>query len=235
MTVQKSFKRLVRARMAKTGESYTAARTQLLAGAGPAPGEQRGAVAGVLRGAHPRADRQGLGGVVRPARLVGRRGSRPHRDRPAVGRGDRGPAPRLGRAGRDDQLRALARHASRRRAVRPRRLRRRRLEDDRRAGPGDLPFRRRPEPPGRVATRPASWSSAASPNPSPPASTSRTGGPACWSRSPRRPRRRRPSPSSSPGSPAPTSSSSSERSGARALVTLKDDLEGRGSSAGGGR
>ena len=31
MTVQKSFKRLVRARMAKTGESYTAARTQLLA------------------------------------------------------------------------------------------------------------------------------------------------------------------------------------------------------------
>ena len=31
MTVQKSFKRLVRARMAKTGESYTAARVQLLA------------------------------------------------------------------------------------------------------------------------------------------------------------------------------------------------------------
>jgi hypothetical protein len=32
MTVQRSFKRLVRARMAKTGESYTAARAQLLAG-----------------------------------------------------------------------------------------------------------------------------------------------------------------------------------------------------------
>jgi hypothetical protein len=32
MTVQKSFKRLVRARMEKTGESYTAARAQLLAG-----------------------------------------------------------------------------------------------------------------------------------------------------------------------------------------------------------
>ena len=32
MTVQKSFKRLVRARMAKTGERYTAARAQLLAG-----------------------------------------------------------------------------------------------------------------------------------------------------------------------------------------------------------
>jgi hypothetical protein len=31
MTVQKSFKRLVRTRMAKTGESYTAARAQLLA------------------------------------------------------------------------------------------------------------------------------------------------------------------------------------------------------------
>ena len=37
MTVQKSFKRLVRARMAKTGESYTAARTQLLAGVEPGP------------------------------------------------------------------------------------------------------------------------------------------------------------------------------------------------------
>jgi hypothetical protein len=33
MTVQRSFKRFVRARMAKTGESYTAARAQLLAGA----------------------------------------------------------------------------------------------------------------------------------------------------------------------------------------------------------
>jgi len=33
MTVQRSFKRLVRARMAKTGESYTTARAQLLAGA----------------------------------------------------------------------------------------------------------------------------------------------------------------------------------------------------------
>jgi hypothetical protein len=35
MTTQKSFKRLVRARMTKTGESYTAARAQLLAGAEP--------------------------------------------------------------------------------------------------------------------------------------------------------------------------------------------------------
>jgi hypothetical protein len=35
MTRQKSFKRLVRARMSKTGESYTAARRSLLAGAEP--------------------------------------------------------------------------------------------------------------------------------------------------------------------------------------------------------
>ena len=40
MTVQKSFKRLVRARMAKTGESYTTARAQLLAGDGPATGDR---------------------------------------------------------------------------------------------------------------------------------------------------------------------------------------------------
>jgi hypothetical protein len=37
MTVQKSFKRLVRGRMTKTGESYAAARAQLLAGVQPAP------------------------------------------------------------------------------------------------------------------------------------------------------------------------------------------------------
>ncbi|MGH8983646.1 MAG: hypothetical protein ACRDY6_07190 [Acidimicrobiia bacterium] len=40
MTVQKSFKRLVRSRMAKTGESYTAARAQLLAGATAGPGRE---------------------------------------------------------------------------------------------------------------------------------------------------------------------------------------------------
>ena len=39
MTAQKSFKRKVRARMAKTGESYTAARRQLIAsGERPATG-----------------------------------------------------------------------------------------------------------------------------------------------------------------------------------------------------
>ena len=40
MTRQRSFKRLVRARMLKTGESYTAARAQLLVGEEPAGGEQ---------------------------------------------------------------------------------------------------------------------------------------------------------------------------------------------------
>ena len=37
MTRQRSFKRLVRSRMEKTGESYTAARAMLLAAAGPTP------------------------------------------------------------------------------------------------------------------------------------------------------------------------------------------------------
>jgi hypothetical protein len=37
MTEQRSFKRLVRTRMAKTGESYTAARANLLTGAEPGP------------------------------------------------------------------------------------------------------------------------------------------------------------------------------------------------------
>lgn len=40
MTRQKSFKRLVRARMEKTGESYTAARAMLLAAEQPAGGER---------------------------------------------------------------------------------------------------------------------------------------------------------------------------------------------------
>ena len=40
MTVQKSFKRLVRARMAKTGESYTGARAQLLAGVDEASADE---------------------------------------------------------------------------------------------------------------------------------------------------------------------------------------------------
>jgi len=41
MTRQRSFKRIVRARMDKTGESYTAARAVLLAAAEPEPGAER--------------------------------------------------------------------------------------------------------------------------------------------------------------------------------------------------
>jgi hypothetical protein len=41
MTKQKSFKRLVRTRMAKTGESYTAARAMLLAAAEQKKSEER--------------------------------------------------------------------------------------------------------------------------------------------------------------------------------------------------
>jgi hypothetical protein len=44
MTAQRSFKRLVRARMAKTGESYTAARQQLLAASARGPAADRAGV-----------------------------------------------------------------------------------------------------------------------------------------------------------------------------------------------
>ena len=54
MTEQRSFKRLVRARMAKTGESYTAARAKLLRAeppngtdANPAAPTRRGVIGGV--------------------------------------------------------------------------------------------------------------------------------------------------------------------------------------------
>ena len=73
MTTHRSFKRLVRARMEKTGESYTAARAMLLA----ADGAGRLVARDVGRG-DPRADRPRLGGVVRPARRVGR--STEHRE-----------------------------------------------------------------------------------------------------------------------------------------------------------
>ena len=66
MTAHKSFKRLVRSRMEKTGESYTAARAMLLAGDEP---QQRVSLAtsdATIRRAH----RPRLGGVVRPARRV---------------------------------------------------------------------------------------------------------------------------------------------------------------------
>ena len=67
MTRQRSFKRLVRARMEKTGESYTAARAQLLAAE-----EAPEAPARDLRRGDPRADRTRLGRVVRRARRLGR-------------------------------------------------------------------------------------------------------------------------------------------------------------------
>ena len=134
MTVQKSFKRLVRARMAKTGESYAAARAQLLAGAHDHTRPGRDTVAGLLRCPDPRTDRHGLGGVVRAPRLVGCRATPPHRDRPAGGRAAGNAHPRLGCPGRGDELRALAWDACRRRAVRARRVRRVGIEDHRRAG-----------------------------------------------------------------------------------------------------
>ena len=71
MTRQKSFKRLVRARMGKTGESYTAA-----GGAARRGGVDRGqAGARDLGRGDPATDRARLGGVVRPARRVGPRPS----------------------------------------------------------------------------------------------------------------------------------------------------------------
>ena len=84
MTKQKSFKRLVRARMEKTGESYTAARASLLAAdepnGGRGPGDHR------VRRRDPAQDRARLGGVVRPARRVGRDASASTGDRALAGR-----------------------------------------------------------------------------------------------------------------------------------------------------
>ncbi len=73
MTVQKSFKRLVRARMAKTGESYTTARVQLLATVVRRSSDADIPAVRLLRRADPGAHRPRLGGVVRPARFLGRR------------------------------------------------------------------------------------------------------------------------------------------------------------------
>ncbi len=71
MTRQKSFKRLVRARTEKTGESYTAARAPCwppaTSQADRGPPSSRSPTT-VIR----RPDRPRLGGVVRPARRVGR-------------------------------------------------------------------------------------------------------------------------------------------------------------------
>ena len=89
MTTQKTFKRRVRDRMAKTGESYTAARRQLIAaGDRPDPGtptyETVVSDEKMLEatGKTPR-------GVVRHPRRVGRHRPHPHRDRPLRDRGAR--------------------------------------------------------------------------------------------------------------------------------------------------
>ena len=58
MTVQKSFKRLVRKRMTKTGESYTAARAQLLAG------PEAGSAVGFATGRGPAVRRTGSAAVL---------------------------------------------------------------------------------------------------------------------------------------------------------------------------
>ena len=86
MTRQKSFKRLVRARMAKTGESYTTARTALLTAQSRRP--PTGRRLDVRRG-DPAKDRTGVGGVVRPPRRVARRRSNAHGDRSLGRRGAR--------------------------------------------------------------------------------------------------------------------------------------------------
>ena len=64
MTKERSFKQLVRARMAKTGESYTAARAVLLQAAPPLAGAER-------TGAGRRPTPRSAGAPV----AVGRRGS----------------------------------------------------------------------------------------------------------------------------------------------------------------
>ena len=64
MTRQKSFKRLVQARMGKTGESYTAARAALLAAEEAKPSD---GPALTMSDAAIAQERARLGGVVRPA------------------------------------------------------------------------------------------------------------------------------------------------------------------------
>ena len=72
MTRQKTFKRRVRERMAKTGESYTAARRMLIADGDRPDAAVAGVRAAGGRGAGRRGDRPRLAGVVRAARRVGR-------------------------------------------------------------------------------------------------------------------------------------------------------------------
>ena len=92
MTVQKSFKRLVRTRMDKTGESYTAARAMLLAAD------------------EPKADdRPRVGGVVQPAGRLGRPAALASRDRALDRRAAGSRAAGVERPVDRGQLRALTR------------------------------------------------------------------------------------------------------------------------------
>ena len=76
MTRQKTFKRRVRDRMTKTGESYTAARRMLIAH-GRSPGDPEVRAAGG-RGAGRRGDRARLAGVVSSCSTRGSAASRTH-------------------------------------------------------------------------------------------------------------------------------------------------------------
>ena len=143
MTRQRSFKRLVRARMEKTGESYTAARASLLAAEEPKATESGGWRRPTRRsGAEPDGD--GSSGSTcstngaRPSGRTGRsRAGSPH---------NWGSSRWLGGPGGHRQLRARPRPACRRGACR--RVRGHRLED--RGGAGRAALRRVRR---RVATR----------------------------------------------------------------------------------
>ena len=113
MTEQKSFKRLVRARMEKTGESYTTGAHQAASRRGP--GGVRGREVGDLRRDDSPADRPRVGGVVRAARRVGRPEPDPSRDRPLARRAAGPPPAGVERPGGRRQLRACPRTARRRR------------------------------------------------------------------------------------------------------------------------
>ena len=137
MTRQKSFKRLVRARMEKTGESYTAARASLLAAEEPTATDGAGA-RDVGRG-DPRA---GPGAAGRSGSTCSTSGARPS-DRTARSRAgspsEQGIEPLAWDAQAVTVSYERARGAARRRRAR-RRLRDHRLED--RGGAGRAALRR---------------------------------------------------------------------------------------------
>ena len=198
----------------------------------PRPGRGAGAV--VLRRSDPGAHGHGLGGVVRAARPVGRRAARPHRDRPAGGRAPGDAHPRLGCPGGGDELRALAGCAPSASGAGPTgsSLRRRRPSARRPARSSGRSSTRAGEPAG---SRASCWSSAASPSPSRPGSTSRTAGPACWSPSPRRHAAKATIAAEHSRLAGPQELEQQRAFWRAALVVLKDDLERRAPSAGGGR